>query len=306
LVTAQSVGTVNITVINGPAEQVIPVHVETPPAQGPATVGADGGVVVSNDGSYVTVPPDDLPADKTISITPAIPAALPQPVPDGFQLAAAFTLDVGPDPLAVPVQLAIKVPANIVPGTTVYFYQAGDFLNDDGTTRPIWWQVESGVVGDAKQPRCEPRRIVKLTQVLIGLQENILAEIQRVLAIAHNTQQVIVDALFPSGNQEVIRLHVSPARLAYQVGVFDRPKNQCSGSLWNDAPHAQKVCGVCNRLTVRLQPLRAFARHVASPGTARDHQGSADRCSMPCLDCGFAPTHGLVVVALCEVRHCKR
>ena len=25
--------------------------------------------------------------------------------------------------------------------------KVGEILNDDGTTRPIWWQVESGVVG---------------------------------------------------------------------------------------------------------------------------------------------------------------
>src|SRR5205085_9737577 len=67
--------------------------------------------------------------------------------PDGFHFAGAFNLDVGPDPLAVPLQLAIKVDSSIVPGTTVYFFQAGDYLNDDGSTRPIWWQVESGVVG---------------------------------------------------------------------------------------------------------------------------------------------------------------
>src|SRR5579859_240001 len=109
---------------------------------------------------------------------------------------------------------------------------------------PLAERGKGFVVRDAKQPGRKSRRIVELLQVLISLQENILAEVQSVFAIPDDPQQVIVDALFPSGNQEVIRLHISPARLAYQVGVLDRPKDQCSGSLWNDVPHTQKVCGV--------------------------------------------------------------
>ena len=69
-------------------------------------------------------------------------------MPDGFHYLAAFDLNVGPDDgLNVPVQLGIKVDPSVVPGTKVYFWQAGDYLNDDGSTQPIWWQVESGVVG---------------------------------------------------------------------------------------------------------------------------------------------------------------
>ena len=44
------------------------------------------------------------------------------------------------------MQLAIPVAPGTPVGTTVYFYRAGQFLNADGTTQPIWWQVESGTV----------------------------------------------------------------------------------------------------------------------------------------------------------------
>ena len=63
-----------------------------------------------------------------------------------MNFAAAFNLDVGPVGLSVPVQLAIPVSADIPAGSTVYFYRAGQFLNADLTTSPIWWQVETGTV----------------------------------------------------------------------------------------------------------------------------------------------------------------
>ncbi|MEI9924472.1 MAG: VCBS domain-containing protein [Bradyrhizobium sp.] len=146
LMTAIAPGTATVTIINGAAEVVVPVKVQVPQL-GNVAVGADGAVVQGSDGSTVAVPPGDLTGTTTVSITPAGPADLPQALPDGFHYAAAFNLNVGPDPLNVPVQLAIKVDPSIAPGTKVYFFQAGDYLNSDGTTRPIWWQVENGIVG---------------------------------------------------------------------------------------------------------------------------------------------------------------
>ena len=54
-----------------------------------------------------------------------------------------------------------------------------------------------------------------LPQVLIRLQENLLAQVQGVLAVADQPQQVIEDPLFPTGDQEVVGLHArrgAPAR----------------------------------------------------------------------------------------------
>ena len=147
LIQAVADGTATVTVINGPAESVVPIRVAAPGAAGPVVLGADGGVAQSVDGSYVAVPPGDLPVNTTVSIAPATLSDLPQAVPDGFKFAAAFNLDMGTNPLAVPAQLHVKVDPSIPAGTTVYFFQAGDYLNDDGTTRPIWWQVDNGEVG---------------------------------------------------------------------------------------------------------------------------------------------------------------
>ncbi len=146
LLTAVSPGSTTVTIINGPAESIVPVLVQAPQT-GTVTVGAAGGVVEGTDGSIVAVPPGDLSAAGTaVSITPATQASLPQALPEGITFAGAFNLDIGPTGLSVPVQLAIPVSPDIPVGSTVYFYRAGQFLNANLTTTPIWWQVESGVV----------------------------------------------------------------------------------------------------------------------------------------------------------------
>ena len=86
-------------------------------------------------------------------------------------------------------------------------------------------------MGDAVQPRGEPRRVVQFAEILVCLQENVLTQIQSVFAVGHDAQEVIVDTPLPSGNEQVIGLHISPARLTNQVGILDRPKDQSSGSM---------------------------------------------------------------------------
>jgi hypothetical protein len=50
LATAQAVGTATVTIINGPAEAVVPVTVEAPHAPGPVTLGAAVAAVTETDG----------------------------------------------------------------------------------------------------------------------------------------------------------------------------------------------------------------------------------------------------------------
>ncbi len=94
---------------------------------------------------------------------------------------------------------------------------------------------------DAVEPRGEPRRIIQFAEILVCLQENVLTQIQSVFAVGDDAQQVIVDAPLPSGNEQVISLNISPARLTNQVGILNRPKDQSSGSMWKDASMAEKV-----------------------------------------------------------------
>jgi hypothetical protein len=97
------------------------------------------------------------------------------------------------------------------------------------------------VVRDPEQPPGEPGRILELGQVLVRLQKHVLADIHRVFPIRHQPQQIVEDALLPSGHQEVVRLHVSPLGLGDQVEIFDLAKDQLFSSVRKDAPRAQKV-----------------------------------------------------------------
>src|SRR5205823_796798 len=82
LATAQAEGTATVTIINGPAEAVIPVRAEAPHSPGPATLDENGGVVQGTDGSLLALPPGDLSEPTTVSIAPVTVNDLPQPVPD--------------------------------------------------------------------------------------------------------------------------------------------------------------------------------------------------------------------------------
>ncbi len=119
LLTAVAPGTVTVTVIHGPAEARTTVSVQAPQV-GPGTVDKSGGVVEGSDGSLVAVAPNDLTQPTTVSITPVAQSSLPQGVPQGFNFLAAYQLNLGSNPLNVPVQMAIPAPGLAV-GTPVLF-----------------------------------------------------------------------------------------------------------------------------------------------------------------------------------------
>jgi YD repeat-containing protein len=146
MVTAGSAGIATITVINGPAEAIVPVNVVTPPAAGPVAVGADGGVIQGADGSLVMVAPGSVAADTLMSIAPMTEANLPASLPDFVQFAGAFNLDLGGTTLDNPVQLVVPAPAGADVGTPVYFYRYGSLPDANGNPFPVWLESEVGRV----------------------------------------------------------------------------------------------------------------------------------------------------------------
>jgi hypothetical protein len=146
MISALQPGVATVTVINGPAEKLIHVKVQVPQV-GPVTMGADGGVVQGSDGSIVAVPQGVLAAGTTVSIAPVAQASLPMALPGGVQFRGAFSLGLGANKLAVPIQLAAPAPG-IVPGTKVLFYRAAQLPDESGTLIPIWLEDEFGVVGN--------------------------------------------------------------------------------------------------------------------------------------------------------------
>ena len=147
MLSARSVGTTYLTMINGVAEVVVPIAVEAAPAAGPRVIGAAGGVVSAADGSLVTVAPGALPEDTEVSIGSLGEADLPYLMPDGFQFAAGFSIDTGDQVLSVPMQLAIKVPQTLAPGTKVFFFRADLLPDENGDLVQVWMQEDSGIVG---------------------------------------------------------------------------------------------------------------------------------------------------------------
>ena len=146
LITGLAPGTSDVTVISFGQEQVISVLVAAP-LRGPSTLSVAGGVVEGPDGSLVAVPPGDLSGPTTVNITPLAASDLPMPVPTDLGYGAAFRLDLGDDPLDVPVQLRIPMPAGTMPGTQVIFYEATSLPDATGADQPVWLEVEDGVVG---------------------------------------------------------------------------------------------------------------------------------------------------------------
>ncbi|MCC5669344.1 hypothetical protein LC653_37310 [Nostoc sp. CHAB 5784] len=145
LITALDEGIANVTVIYGGAEKVIPVQVEIPQL-GSATLGINGGAVQAIDGARVMIAPGSLTEDTTVSIQQLNPQELTLPTPEGFSFAGAFKLDLGNNSLALPAQLAIPAPADLAPGTEVFFLRQGELPDADGNWKSIWFVEESGVV----------------------------------------------------------------------------------------------------------------------------------------------------------------
>jgi hypothetical protein len=145
LVTGLAPGVATLTVIDGPAETVVPVEVQAPRPSG-ASLGAGGGVVQGADGTLLMVAPGALQASTPVSLTPMSVAAAPLPAPHGLQFLSGFQLDVGSQPLAVTAQLAAPFPG-LAAGTNVYLMRAGQIPDDSGQLVPTWFEVEKAVVG---------------------------------------------------------------------------------------------------------------------------------------------------------------
>ena len=114
-----------------------------------------------------------------VSIAPVAQSALPFAIPNGFNFAGAFHVDFGPNGIPVPAQFALPVSSSIPVGTPVYFFIPGTYTNDDGTTQPIWWQVESGKVdadGYARTKSPPPPGIIETGTYLVGVGQNTLAQ----------------------------------------------------------------------------------------------------------------------------------
>ena len=113
-------------------------------------VGAEGGIVRTPEGYQVAIAEGTLSREISVSITPLTKDQMGvPPLPeseDGWTFGAAFDLNLGDSPLAIPVQLA--VPTSLEAGSRVVFYRITDFVADDGSVVKGYQEVETGYVDE--------------------------------------------------------------------------------------------------------------------------------------------------------------
>ena len=51
---------------------------------------------------------------------------------------------------------------------------------------------------NAEEPGAEAGEVVQLANVLVGLQEHVLAEVERIFAVIDDSEQIVIDAFFPA------------------------------------------------------------------------------------------------------------
>jgi len=96
------------------------------------------------------------------------------------------------------------------------------------------------IVRDAEDPGRKPGDILEFFEILVRLQESVLREIQSVLAAVDQAEDVIVHTTVPSGDEEIECVHVTLPRFVNQVGIFNRPKDQLSAPVVEDAGLGKK------------------------------------------------------------------
>jgi hypothetical protein len=146
IITAVSSGVVNITVVNGGEDGVIPVLVELPKI-GSATLGSQGGAVKALEGAIVTVAPGALNQDTTISIHQIDKNSVAPLDETKFGTLATFSLSFGDKELNVPLQIAIPAPIGAPVGQEVFFARETRYLDENGVEKTLWMIVDSGRVG---------------------------------------------------------------------------------------------------------------------------------------------------------------
>ena len=89
---------------------------------------------------------------------------MPFEMPGGFHFGAGFQLDMGDLEATTPMQLAIKVPDTLAPGTKVFFFRADTLPDENGNEVNVWMQEDSGVVGADGYARTASPPYTGLTQ----------------------------------------------------------------------------------------------------------------------------------------------
>ncbi|BAZ46381.1 DNA/RNA non-specific endonuclease [Chondrocystis sp. NIES-4102] len=132
-------GVVDVTVIHGGSEFVIPVKVEDPHLGNTATLDAAGGMLKNEDDYQVMVAPEALAEETTVTINSLAESELELPVPDYVSLIGAFSLDIGSQAAKTPLQFALSAPENYSENDLFLVLRQGQLPNaETGGWSPSW------------------------------------------------------------------------------------------------------------------------------------------------------------------------
>ena len=145
LITVAGFGETTVTVIHGPTEVLVPVHVAALQT-GPVVVGPEGGVIASGDGYELAIGPDTLAEQVPVSITSLAAGELPFGLPEPFDYVGGFELDLGEWVADHPVQLAAPA-AGLAAGTEVFVFRATQLPDENGGLIDAWMLVDNGWAG---------------------------------------------------------------------------------------------------------------------------------------------------------------
>ena len=81
-------------------------------------------------------------------------------------------------------------------------------------------------MSDSEEPSGELGCILQSAQVLVRLEENVLAQVHGVFPVPHELQYVIEDTLLPPGYQQVVGIDIAFPRFPDQIPIFDFSKDQ--------------------------------------------------------------------------------
>ena len=141
------------------------LHVQAPQTsanQAVAVQAAVGAAVQAPTGETVLIGAGALTADAPVSIQRLDLAqiqaqtGLALPTVAAWHPAAAFQLDLGPNPANVPVQLLIPI-QNLEPqndaqvGDHLYFFKRGQYRDERGQMQDTWWLVDDGYIAQDAQ-----------------------------------------------------------------------------------------------------------------------------------------------------------
>ena len=143
---ARQEGVATITVVNGPASAVVPVHVHrSRPA--PVVLDDSGGIIRGADGALISVLPHTLQSARRVDIVPISTSKLLLPIPKPFEIVTAFRLEIGPGRLAQDIQIALPGLVRDKHNRTVLFLRQTSLPNKDGVEISLWMQEARGVIG---------------------------------------------------------------------------------------------------------------------------------------------------------------